>query len=75
MTEKLPDVWTWRDYPTLLSVARRLDAGEGVVASEQITADTGLAETMCARPPQPSRLAGSSIGALSWAPGTSASAE
>lgn len=28
MTEKLPDVWTSRDYPVLLEVARRMDSGE-----------------------------------------------
>jgi DNA-binding transcriptional MocR family regulator len=27
MTEKLPDVWTSRDYPVLVEVARRFDAG------------------------------------------------
>lgn len=36
MTEKLPDVWTTRDFPVLVEVARQVDAGSGRVDVKQV---------------------------------------
>lgn len=42
MTEKLPDVWTARDYPVLVAAARRFDQGESTVRVADLVTDTGL---------------------------------
>ncbi len=36
MTDKLPDVWTTRDFPVLVEVARRIDSGEHFVEVESV---------------------------------------
>lgn len=38
MTEKLPDVWTTRDFPVLVEVARRIDAGDTTPRVEEVAA-------------------------------------
>lgn len=42
MTEKLPDVWTSRDYPVLAAAAKRFDEGETSIRVETLATDTGL---------------------------------
>jgi DNA-binding transcriptional MocR family regulator len=42
MTDKLPDVWTSRDWPVLLEVARRIDSGERMPRVEDVAQATGL---------------------------------
>lgn len=42
MTEKLPDVWTSRDYPVLVEVVRRLDGGERVVRMLDVATALGM---------------------------------
>jgi DNA-binding transcriptional MocR family regulator len=36
MTEKLTDVWASRDFPVLVEVARRIDAGESTVSVSDV---------------------------------------
>jgi hypothetical protein len=36
MTEKLNDVWTDRDFPVLVEVTRRRDAGEHFISAESV---------------------------------------
>jgi DNA-binding transcriptional MocR family regulator len=38
VTEKLPDVWTTRDFPVLVEVARRIDAGDQTPRVEEVAA-------------------------------------
>ncbi len=38
MTEKLPDVWSTRDFPVLVEVARRIDAGDRTPRVEEVGA-------------------------------------
>lgn len=42
MTDKLDDVWTTRDWPVLLEVARRIDQGEQFVSPQSVADATGL---------------------------------
>jgi hypothetical protein len=42
VTEKLPDVWTTRDFPVLLEVARQVDQGSSRVPAETVAEATGL---------------------------------
>lgn len=42
MTEKLPEVWTTRDYPVLLEVARRLDGGASTVSIFEVAEALGV---------------------------------
>jgi DNA-binding Lrp family transcriptional regulator len=41
MTDKLADVWRSRDYPVLLEVARRIDAGERAIPFEDVAHSLG----------------------------------
>ena len=43
MTEKLPDVWTSRDYPVLLAIAAEVDLDEWI-GLHQISERTGMAQ-------------------------------
>jgi hypothetical protein len=43
MTEKLPDVWTSRDYPVLLAIAAAVDLDEWI-GLHQISERTGMAQ-------------------------------
>jgi len=46
MTDKLPDVWTWRDYPVLLAIAREVDTG-GWIGAHELSTQTGLSIDDC----------------------------
>ena len=44
MTEKLPDVWTSRDFPVLKEVVRRLDEGDQFIMASAIAESLDMAE-------------------------------
>ncbi|MBO0900856.1 hypothetical protein J1G43_12870 [Cellulomonas sp. zg-ZUI22] len=44
MVERLGDVWASRDFPVLVEVARRLDAGASIIQPAELIASTGLDE-------------------------------
>ncbi len=44
MIDKLPDVWTRRDYPVLRKVVRQLDAGERTVRMHDVADHLGMTE-------------------------------
>lgn len=44
MTDKLPDVWTSRDYPVLMEIARRIDGGEGAPRADDIARSVDMDE-------------------------------
>lgn len=44
MTDKLEDVWTSRDFPVLVEVTRRIDAGENAPFASAVAEAVGLSE-------------------------------
>jgi DNA-binding transcriptional regulator YhcF (GntR family) len=47
VTEKLPDVWSTRDFPVLVEITRRIDAGESIDEVEELASSVAMpAETV-----------------------------
>ncbi len=44
MTDKLPDKWTSRDFPVLVEVVRRVDAGEDFILASDVAVTLGMDE-------------------------------
>lgn len=44
MADKLPDKWTSRDFPVLVEVVRRVDAGEDFILASDVASTLGMDE-------------------------------